>query len=330
MNLLRITSAADQPQAPIQMVAFHPDGRRWAAAGPGTVAVWDGDTQLGEFEASPVHALAFSDDGDHLLASPHRIDLERMTLSSAAAASGRFVDDAPTEEGAFGGGRKLVTSVLSPDGAELVAVTSFRAGRGPRASSERPAEPEQILVLDPRSGAIRRVLFRGDGTQCQVVAVDARYIVAADVDVWNWSRVGQTVEPDVLRGPAFQVRQLRFSAEGTMLAGVDAEGMVTLWETLSGTQLARWKAHDDNAPVLAFHPDGTVLATGSGDRSISLWAVSAVGASSDARPTPSLLCRRDDLGGFVEGLAFSPSGDRLLAAVGGVAVFFTVDEASTT
>ena len=330
MNLLRITSAADQPQAPIQMVAFHPDGRRWAAAGPGTVAVWDGDTHLGEFEASPVHALVFSDDGGQLFASPHRIDLERMTLSSAAAASGRFVDDAAAGEGDFGGGRELVTSVLSPDGAELVAVTSFRAGRGPRASSERATEPDQILVLDPRSGAIRRVLYHGDGTQCRAVAVDARYVVGADVDVWIWSRVGQTMEPDVLHGPAFQVRQLRFGAEGTMLAGVDAEGMVTVWETDSGTQLARWKAHDDNAPVLAFHPHGTVLATGSGDRSISLWSVPAVGVGSDARQPPTLLCRTDDLGGFVEGLAFSPSGDRLLAAVDGVAVFFTVDSDSAT
>ena len=330
MNLIRFTSGADRPQAPIQMVAIHPDGRRWAAAGPGTLAVWDGDTLLGEFEASPVHALAFSDDGRQLLASPHRIDLEQMTLSSPAAASGRFADDAVAGWGASGGGQELVTSVLSPDGAELVAVTSFRAGRGPTASSDRPAEREQILVLDPRTGAVRRVLFRDDSTQCHAVAVDARYIVAADVDVWTWSRDSQTVEPDVLRGPAFQVRQLRFGAEGTMLAGVDAEGMVTLWETVSGTQLARWKAHDDNAPVLAFHPNGTVLATGSGDRSISLWAVPAVGAGSDSNPTPTLLCRTDDLGGFVEGVAFSPSGDRLLAAVDGGAVFFTVDTDEAT
>ncbi len=330
MNLTRTISGADRPQAPIQMVAFHPDGRRWAAAGPGTVGVWDGDTLIGEFEASPVHALAFSDDGAQLLASPHRIDLERMTLSSRAAASGRFADDAVVGLGASGGGQELVTSVLSPDGAELVAVTSFRAGRGPRASSDRPGDPEQILVLDPLTGAVDRVLFRGDGTRCQAVAVDALCIVAADVDVWKWSRDGRTVEPDVLHGPAFQVRQLRFSPDGALLAGVDAEGMATLWETASGTQLARWKAHDDNALVLAFHPNGAILATGSGDASIGLWALPSPGASSGTHPEPTLLCRADDLGGFVEGLAFSPSGDRLLAAVDGVAVFFTVDTDSAT
>lgn len=145
----------------------------------------------------------------------------------------------------------------------------------------------------------------------------ARFVAAADVDVWLWPLHGKstTTARRVLTGPEAQVRELRFSPDGARLAAVDADGMVTLWDTSSGRQLARWKAHDDNAPRLAFHPRLPLVATGSGDGVIRLWSLAAVDA-------PVQVAELRDQAGMVQGLAFSPDGERLLAAVDGRPVFY--------
>jgi WD40 repeat protein len=308
MKLTAKKSAA-LADAHAQWVAFHPDGKRWAAALPGVVYIWDGEAPPRELEV-PTQGLAFSNDGKRLLASPYRLDPDKPPpkalpdpLRATLNARGRQYD--------------LVASAFSPDGAELVLVASFRPGRGPGASGERPAQPEQILLVDGGSGKLARALWRGGENRCEAVAVGARFIAAADVDVWVWPRHGGKAARRVLTGPEAQVRGLQFSPDGARLAAVDADGMATLWDAGSGRRLARWKVHDDNAPRLAFHPRLPLVATGSGDAAIRLWSLAAVG-------DPALVAEVRDQGGMVEALAFSPDGKRLLAAVDGRPVFYDV------
>jgi WD40 repeat protein len=292
-----------------QWVAFHRDGKRWAAALPGVVYVWDGEAAPRELEV-PTQGLAFSDDGKRLLASPYRLDPDRP-------APAPLPDPLRATLNAHGRQYDLVASAFSPDGAELVLVASFRPGRGLGASGERPPQPEQILLVDGATGKLARALWRGDDTRCEAVAVGARFIAAADVDVWLWPRHGARPARRVLAGPQAQVRALQFSPDGARLAAVDADGMATLWDAASGTRLVRWKVHDDNAPRLAFHPRLPVLATGSADGAIRLWSFAATG-------DPVLVAEAKDQGGMVESLAFSPDGKRLLAAVNGRPVFYDV------
>jgi WD40 repeat protein len=312
---LTANKTAALADAHAQWVAFHPDGKRWAAALPGVVYVWDGEAPPRELEAA-TQGLAFSVDGKRLLASPYRLDPDKPapeTLPDPLRAT------LNTKRRQY----DLVASAFSPDGAELVLVASFRPGRGPGASGERPAQPEQILLVDGASGKLERALWRGGETRCEAVAVGARFIAAADVEVWLWPRHGGkagkagTMARRVLAGPEAQVRELQFSPDGARLAAVDADGMATLWDASSGQQLARWKVHDDNAPRLAFHPRLPLVATGSGDGAIRLWSLAVVGA-------PALLAELRDQGGMVQDLAFSPDGQRLLAAVDGRPVFYDV------
>ena len=288
-------------------MAFHPDGNRWASALPGVVYVWNGEAPPRELEV-PTQGLAFSDDGKRLLATPYRLAPDKPP-SDPLPDPLRATLNARTRQ------YDQVASAFSRDGAELVLVASFRPGRGPGASGERPAQPEQILLVDAASGKLARALWRGAEPRCEAVAVGARFIAAADMDVWLWPRHGSKPARRVLAGPEAQVRELQFSPDGTRLAAVDADGMATLWDAGSGKQLARWKVHDDNAPRLAFHPRLPLVATGSGDRTIRLWSLAAVGE-------PALVAELRDQAGSVEDLAFSPDGKRLLAAVDGRPVFY--------
>jgi WD40 repeat protein len=292
-----------------ERVAFHPDGKRWATADSDSVSWWQGDTRAHTVTTGATHALAFSSDGARLLASPQRIDVAAARLEELPSPLKPTLNEMlPRFE--------LVTSAFAPDGGELALVASYRPRRGIGASDDEPAEPEQLLLVDGTTRKLHRALWRGEEPRFQVVAVDAHSVVAADVEVWLWPRHGGKGHR-VLAGPEHRVRALRLSPDGKRVAALDADGMVTVWETATGKPLTRWKAHPGNAYALALHPTLPLLATGGNEGAIKLWAIDG-----GADKTP--LAVASDLGGFVHDLAFSPSGDRLLAAIDGKPALFDV------
>lgn len=95
---------------------------------------------------------------------------------------------------------------------------------------------------------------------------------------------------------------MAFSPDGKVLAVTTRDGLsVMLWDIKQSVTLTTFKAHDKTIHVLAFHPNGRTLATGSEDWSVRLWNV-ATGRL--------LLTLRRDLG-EARRLAFSPDGARL-------------------
>jgi WD40 repeat protein len=96
------------------------------------------------------------------------------------------------------------------------------------------------------------------------------------------------------------VRSVAFAPDGKVLAALDADGGIRLWERGTGRELRRWKQGSGHRGPLAFSPDGRVLASGDGGV-VHLWD-SATGAE-----------RRRLVGhqGTVHCLAFSPDGRTL-------------------
>ena len=77
-----------------------------------------------------------------------------------------------------------------------------------------------------------------------------------------------------------------------------------IWDAVTGEKLLMLRGHANDIYTVAFSPDGTMLATGGGDRKLKVWD-----AASGAE-----LFTLSGHGGSITGVAFSPDGT--LLAVG--------------
>jgi predicted NACHT family NTPase len=67
------------------------------------------------------------------------------------------------------------------------------------------------------------------------------------------------------------IYSVAFSPNGKLLATGDSNGVVHLWEAVSGKEILTCKGHILWVRSVAFSPDGTILASGSNDRTVRLW-----------------------------------------------------------
>ena len=106
-------------------------------------------------------------------------------------------------------------------------------------------------------------------------------------------------------GRLSRVRNVAFAPIGLTLAADDANGIVTLWDAETGTQLRSLAEHAGAVTSLAFDPTGLTLATAGIDRTVKIWDTSS----------GQLLCSLEGHTGPVTTVAFSPDG-QLLASKG--------------
>jgi WD40 repeat protein len=67
-----------------------------------------------------------------------------------------------------------------------------------------------------------------------------------------------------------------FSPDGKLLAALDDQGRVSLWEVVTATLVGQFHCQAARAVVLAFAPDGKRLATGGSDTTVVIWDVAAL------------------------------------------------------
>src|SRR5262249_28710168 len=96
-------------------------------------------------------------------------------------------------------------------------------------------------------------------------------------------------------------RFVSFSGDGRYLAA-SSSNMVRLWEVESGEARATLKGHSNLIRGVAFLDGGRMLASGSEDRTVKLWDVSATLKERDVLTPHS---------GSVESLVFTPDGQTL-------------------
>ncbi len=327
--------------APVNGVAFGPDGTRLASAGDEpdcAVRVWDAAdgrellTLRGHTGA--VKAVAFSPDGRRIASA----GADPKDPSAPKDGTVRVWDAATGEAVQVLRGHELppVAVAFSPDG-RLLASAARDDVEGELILWD--AFTGQRLATTRREHPLRGLAFAPDGQRLYAAAGNAT-VIAFDLPALRPAAL--------LLGPYGVGLAVAISADGQQVALARDDGVVRTWESGSGRDLLAVEApQHDPLKALAFSPDrGVYLAAGGADHMIHGWYtktgrrtftlrghngdVTAIAFSRDGRGLASAsldgtvklwdvsdpydeLTRREG-GTALAGVAFAPDGSRLALA----------------
>lgn len=173
---------------------------------------------------------------------------------------------------------------------------------------------EQTLRLQlPCPHKVGHVAFAPDGRSLALVGGDRTMKGAMVWDLPDLARPGGQAEPRerLLLGQD-RPECLAVSPDGRLVAVGYRDGVIRLWDTLTGRLDRVLEGHKREVQSLAFSPSGDVLASGGRDGSVRLWSPADGGESRELR------------GSFneVRCMTFSPDGRALATGHAGVAVLW--------
>ena len=162
--------------------------------------------------------------------------------------------------------------------------------------------PGGRLPMMPVSGVAGKA-FNTDGTRAVTFSADGV------VRLWNAKtkqKLAAWKPPASPGGPSRTVTQLAVNPDASRVAVVCKNRRLLLWDPLSG-DVSEASGHSDDIRAMTFSPDGTLLATGSVDRTARLWDA-ATGAP---------FAVFDGHSNGVSVVVFSPDGKRVATASAG-------------
>ena len=236
-------------------VAVSPDGKLFALGGPDSaIYIYDVGTgklvsKIAVHEAS-INQISFSPDG-------------KLIASASSDRTVRFFD---VQSGAETQNLKAHLNeawsiAFSPDG-KFIATS----GTDFKAFLWDTAEVMKMSSFDFGVGHSRGwSSISADRTK----VVGAYYNVSKNVNeqiIWDIS-----AKKKIVNFSNEFVDSCAFSPDGAILACGNMGGEIALWNSTSGAEIRRFKAHDERVSGLAFSPDGRRLVSGSHDETVKIW-----------------------------------------------------------
>jgi WD40 repeat protein/serine/threonine protein kinase len=277
----------------VSSVAFSPNSQLLASAGRDrTVRVWEVTTGrevlLLRGHSKPVNSVAFSPDGSLLASASEDATVKLWNVRTGARIL--TLDK-------FGGGVRCVAfstdgqHLATSDATDNVRVWDWATGK------------EVFPPLRGHTGYVKFVAFSHNGKLLVTGSVDG------SVRLWDAASGQKAQEPYYF---ASRVASIALSPDpdSRLLASGDADQTVTVWETVTPKELFRCREHTNYVIAMAFTPDAQRLASASWHE-IIVWDTST-GPNIKNRNIKKL----SGLAGAIQGVAFSPDGQRL-AACGG-------------
>ncbi len=245
-------------------ISVSPDGKLLALGGEGFMNVCDADSGQLRFSVkggdqnghSRFDALAFSPDGKILAFAEGLVDPQEsvsVDIRLCDPETGKVFRKLHAHK------QKVWCLAFAPDGKTLAA-----------ASHDEP-----IRIWDVDEGKVlhelpfaqcQNLAFSPDGSKLATVGLQARN----DIRLWD-PRTGKELPPIKNCGYGWY-RRLAFSPDGKTLALAGRVRAIRLWNVETGEELPLFAGHAGPVLSVAFSPDGTRLASRSGqDGTIRLW-----------------------------------------------------------
>ncbi len=265
------------------------------------------------------------------------------TQFAVATTFGTWIYDAQTgkEDALLTGHEEEVKSaVFSPDGRNLISLDSGGESRRWDATTG-----EQLSILTESTDLVLNAALSADSTKLVTQDMDNKFriwqlkndnptpdvindvndsgiltlAISPDGNLIASSKIGDSPQKFIIQvhntiinnhlysidGDTGQIYRIKFSPDGKILAGLNENGQIQLWDTDNGSPLPAFE--EDNLSSLAFSSDGRLLAaaTGEPEGEVLFWNLKTNELSRQA-----LKVQSND----ISILAFSPDNKTLLVA----------------
>jgi WD40 repeat protein len=247
-------------EAPVNAVAFSPDGRLALSAtvgGPNasTIRLWDVRTghKLRNLDGHShnVYSVAFSADGKRVLSCS-----EDRTVRLWNAETGKELKRLE------GHGAPVYDVVFSPDGKRALSGSADKTVRLWDLESGK-----ELLKLGGHNAGVPRVAFSPDGRR----ALSGGHHPDPRIFLWNLE-TGALLK--TLDGHASHAHGVAFSPDGERAVSCSFDGTIRLWDLETGKQIEEIKGRQE-MPALALSRDGSRLVTAGFDQTVRLWDLEA-------------------------------------------------------
>jgi WD40 repeat protein len=294
--------AAIQAAGPLRAIALSADGSRLATVDAKDVNTWDIKLALcvslrqhsGTTWRESCSAVALAPDGKQVaLCSP-----TWPTLCLYGSATGT----APLPTLSWPSVTlPISTLAFVPDGKRLVG-----GGKEGLAFWDTATWQEQRSGW---AGEVRALTFSKDGKTLAIISAGVHLLDAETLK-----------EQMALPGaPAWAPRSAAFSPDDRVLAVVDSDGALQVWELSTGKLVFGDRQHNSSIDAVAYSPDGKNVVTGSHDGSLKLWDVT--------KRARVVATRKGNVKGDpVEHLTFTPDGRTLISGSGDVVKAWDVSQ----